>query len=85
MLFAQYMDKSIEKKLRENLSGKYSQKLLNYAKQSVIDALETASEIEIQKPEEENGDLISNKKADKIIGTASRSVLELIHKQRKSQ
>ena len=42
------MDKSIEKKLRENLSGKYSQKLLNYAKQSVIDALETASEIEIQ-------------------------------------
>ena len=74
MLFAQYMDKSIEKKLRENLSGKYSQKFLNYAKQSVIDALETASEIEIQKPEEENGDLISNKKADKIIGTASRSV-----------
>ena len=35
--------KNIVKSASKNLSGKYSQKLLDYAKQSALDALKTAS------------------------------------------
>ena len=40
------------------------QKLLNHAKQSVTDALKTASKRAIQKTTEATGDLIGNKIAD---------------------
>ena len=50
----------------ENLSDKYSQKLLDRTKQSATDALKTVSKIEIQKTVEANGDLIGIKIADKI-------------------
>ena len=35
--------KNMGKKIIKNLSGKYSQKLLDYAKQSATDALKTTS------------------------------------------
>ena len=38
------MTKNIGKKVRKNLSGKYSQKLLDHAKQSAKDALKITSE-----------------------------------------
>ena len=52
--------------VRKNLSIKYSQKVLDHAKQSAKDALKTASKKAIQKPGEATGDLIGNKIADRI-------------------
>ena len=52
--FAKKMDKSISK----SFSGKYSQKLLDYAEQSAADALKTFSKKAIQKTAEATGDLI---------------------------
>ena len=62
------MSKNIGKKIRKNLSGKYSQKLLQHAKQSDTDAIKITSEKVIKKKtaEEATGDLIGNKTADKI-------------------
>ena len=37
------MGKNFGKKINKNLSGKYSQKLLDHAKKSAIDAFKTAS------------------------------------------
>ena len=48
------------------MSAKYSQQLLDYAKQSVTDTLTTASKRSIQKTAEATGDLIGNEIADKI-------------------
>ena len=53
-------------KTSKNLSGKYSQKLLDHAKQSVTDSLEIASKRAIKKTAEATGDLIGNKTSDKI-------------------
>ena len=47
--FAKYMGKNIVKDISKNLSGKYSQKLLDHAKQSATDAFKTASKRAIQK------------------------------------
>ena len=44
----------------------YSQKLLNHAKQSVTDALKTASKREIHETAEATGDSIGNEIADEI-------------------
>ena len=55
---------------------KYSQKLVDGAKKSAIDALKTASERAIQKTAEATGDLIGNKIADKIISTSKKSSAE---------
>ena len=49
-----------------NLSGKYSQKGLDYAKQSAIDALKTVSKRAIQKTVEATGDFIGDKIANKV-------------------
>ena len=54
------------KKVSENLSGKYSQKLLDHAKQSATDALKTTSKKVIEKAAEGTGELIGNKIANKI-------------------
>ena len=53
--------------INKNLSVKYSQKLLDDAKQSGTDnALKDASKRAIQKTAEATSDLIGNKNADKI-------------------
>ena len=50
----------------KNLSSKYSQKLLDYAKQSATDAFKTASKRVTQTTVEITGDFIRNKIDDKI-------------------
>ena len=64
--FAKNMSKYIRKNTSRNLIGKYSQKLIDHAKQSATDALQTVSKTAIQKTAEATGDLIGNKIADKI-------------------
>ena len=59
------------KNMVTRLSNKYSQKLLDTAKKSTIDAIKTASKRVIQKTVEATGDLVGNKIADKITGRAS--------------
>ena len=49
------------KNISKNLSGKYSQKLLDHVKQSATDAFKTNSKRVTQKTAEETGDLIGNK------------------------
>ena len=53
-----YGSLSFAKNMGKILSNKYSQKLLDSAKQSTIDAIKTASKIAIQKTAEATGDLI---------------------------
>ena len=48
------------------MRDKYSQKLLNHAKQSATDALKTSSKRVIQKTAETTGDLIGTEIANKI-------------------
>ena len=48
------------------MSNKYSQKLVDTAKNSATDGIKTASKREIQKTAEATGDLVGNKIADKI-------------------
>ena len=50
------MDKNIGKIIIKNLSGKYSQELLDHAKESATDALKTASKRAIRKTAEATGD-----------------------------
>ena len=50
------MGKNIGENISKNLSGKYSQKLLDHAKQSVTDALKTTSANIIQKAAEATGE-----------------------------
>ena len=45
----------------KNISSKYSQKLIDHAKQSATDALKTVSKRAIQKTAEATGNLIANK------------------------
>ena len=53
-------------KIKRNLGGKYSQQLLDHAKQPAADALKTSSKRVIQKTAEAIGDLIGNKIVNKI-------------------
>ena len=50
----------------KNLSDKYSQKSLDYVKQSATDVLKNASKRAIQKKSAANGNLIGNKVANKV-------------------
>ena len=59
--------------LTKNISNKCSQKLVDSAKKSETDAIETASKTAIQKSAEETGDLIGNKIADKITSSSKKS------------
>ena len=52
------------------LSSKYGQKLLDGAKISTTDAIQTASKIAVQKTTEATGNLIGNKIAEKIFNVA---------------
>ena len=58
--------KILVKKISKNLSSKHSQKILDHAKQSATDAVQTTSKRAILKTAEATGDLISNKIADEI-------------------
>ena len=55
--FANNMIKNIGKSICKTLSSKYSQKLLDHAKQSATDVLTTTSKRVIQKTAEATGDL----------------------------
>ena len=57
---------SFAKDINKNLSGKYSQNLLDHAKESATDTVKTIIKRVIQETAETAGYLISNKIADKI-------------------
>ena len=64
--FAKYMVKNIGTNLNKNLSGKYSQTILDHAKQSGTDTLKTAFKRAIQKTAKATVNLISSKVSDRI-------------------
>ena len=64
--FAKNTGKNIGQNTSKNGSGKYSQKLLNHARKSATDAFRTASKRAIQKWAAAIGDLIGNKRANKV-------------------
>ena len=55
------------------MSGKYSQKLFDFAKQSATDAFKTASKGTIQKTPEAADNLIGNKIANRILKVPKNS------------
>ena len=61
----------------ENMSNRYSQKLLDSAKKSTTDAIKTASKRAIQKTSEATGDLIGNRIASKLTSVLKNSPKEL--------
>ena len=83
--FAKNTIKHKGKNINKNLSGKYSQKLLNHAKRSATDARKTTSRKVIQKTAEGFGDLIGNQIADKVMKvsrTSPQNSLQLKMKQK---
>ena len=64
---------SFTKNMGKSLSNKYGQKLLDSAKKSTTDAIETASIKAIQKIAEATGNLIGNKIVDKITSVSKKS------------
>ena len=59
--------KNIGENISKDLNGKYSQKLLDHAKQSATDAHKTTSKRAIEKTAEATGHLVGNKTADRIM------------------
>ena len=59
-------------KVAKNMSNKYNQKLVDTAKKSATDVINTASKRAIKKTAEATGDLVGNKVAGKIITSASK-------------
>ena len=59
--------------LLKTLTSKYSQKIIDHAKQSATDAIETASKRATQKTAEATDDLIGNNIADKITRVSKTS------------
>ena len=68
---------SFAKNIGKNLSNKYGQKIIDTAKKSTTDAINTASKRAIQKTAEATGDLIGNKIADKITSISKQSIKNL--------
>ena len=67
-------------KVAKSMSNKCSQKLLDRAKKSSMDAIKTASKRAIQKTTEATDDLIGNKIADKItISKSSQNTSKELH------
>ena len=62
--FAETMSKNNGETISKNLSGQYSQKLFDHAKQSAPDTIKTISKIVMQKAAEETCDLTGNEIAD---------------------
>ena len=72
--FAKTIGKNIGKNTSKILlSGQYSQKLVNHAKQSAIDAIKAASKKATQKISKATDDLISKKNADRITKVSNTS------------
>ena len=67
------LGKNIGKNISKNVSSKYGQKLLDHAKKSVTEAIESSSKRVIQKTAAATGDLISNKMANKITKVSKNS------------
>ena len=67
--FAKYIGKILTK----NLSGKYSQEILDLAKQSETDGIKTSSKRALQKIAEATSDLIGSKTANKIQRASKKS------------
>ena len=63
------------KNIGKNLSGKYSQKVIDSAKKLTTDVLKVASKRAIQKTPEATGDLIGDKIADKIIKASQKKLM----------
>ena len=59
--------------MSKNLSGKYSQTLLDHLKQSATDAFKTSSKRVFQKTAEATGDLTGIKIANKIMEVSKNS------------
>ena len=72
---------SFAKDIGENLSSKYSEKLLHSAKKSATDIIKTAAKRAIQKTAETTGDLIGNQ-IDEVIQIKQKT-LNLIKKSQK--
>ena len=68
---------SFAKNIGKNLSNKYGEKIIDTAKKSTTDAINTASKRAIQKTAEATGDLIGNKIADKITSISKQSIKNL--------
>ena len=64
MYFAKNVSKNIGENIRRNLRGKYSQKLLDCAKQSAADTLKTSKERVNQKTAKTTDALIGHKIAN---------------------
>ena len=62
------------KNMGKTLSNKYVQKLLDSAKKSTTDAIQTASKRAIQKTAKAPGDLMDNKIADKITSASKKNL-----------
>ena len=60
------MGKNIAKNISKSSTGKYSQRLLDHAKQSATDVFKTDSKRAIQETAEATDDVIGNKIANKI-------------------
>ena len=67
------MGKNFGKNISKMFSGKYNQIILDHAKKSPADALETTSKRIIQKTAEATGDLIGNKITNKIARVSKNS------------
>ena len=59
--------------ISKSLNSKYSQKLLDHAKQSATDAFKTSSKRVIQKAVKATSDLIGNKTTDNITRSSKTS------------
>ena len=59
-------------KVAKNMSNKYSQKLVETAKKSATDTINTSSKRAIQKTAEATGDLVGNKTAYKITSASKK-------------
>ena len=69
------------KNISKNFSSKYSQKLLDHAKQSAIYPHKTAPKSEIQKTAEATADLIGNKSANKITKESPQNTSETVESE----
>ena len=69
------------KNISKNFSSKYSQKLLDHAKQSATYPHKTAPKSEIQKTAEATADLIGNKSANKITKESPQNTLETVESE----
>ena len=63
----------MSKNIGKNVSGKYSQEILDHTKLSATDALKTASKRKIQKTANATVYLRGNKTADKVTKTSRTS------------